>query len=127
MCMMVKLFYSCNLYICILKTVSWTSWKPSYKTVKDIKKSHWGIDNFPGLKHKTEMVKVPISWCKNFVERHSFRIVFGELPKAMRKLCLSAKFPYQETRSNYGILRCYFPKQRAKILSYHKFIITFPH
>ena len=36
------------------------------------------------------LCKIPyfylISWCGNFVERHSFRIVSGESPKTMRKL-----------------------------------------
>ena len=41
-----------------------------------------------------------ISWCRNFVERHSFRIVS---PKTMRKLCLSTKFPHQKIRWNYGL------------------------
>ena len=44
-----------------------------------------------------------ISWRRNFVERHSFRIVSGELPKTMWKLCVSIKFPYQKIRWNYGI------------------------
>ena len=35
-----------------------------------------------------------ISWCGNFVERHSFRIVSGETPETMRKLCLSTEFPH---------------------------------
>ena len=37
-----------------------------------------------------------ISWCGNFMERHSFRIVLGHSPETMRKLCLSTKFPHQE-------------------------------
>ena len=32
-------------------------------------------------------------------------MVSGELPETMRKLCLSTKFPHQEIRWNYGILR----------------------
>ena len=39
-----------------------------------------------------------------FLERHSFRIVSGESRETMWKLCLSAKFPHQETRWNFGIL-----------------------
>ena len=39
-----------------------------------------------------------ISWCENFVERHSFRIDSGESPETMRKLCLSTKFPRHEIR-----------------------------
>ena len=46
-----------------------------------------------------------ISWYGNFVERHSFRIVSGDSPETMRKLCLSTKFPYQEIRWNYGFFR----------------------
>ena len=37
----------------------------------------------------------------NFVERHRF----CDFPKTKRKLCLSSKFPHQEIRWNYGILR----------------------
>ena len=33
-----------------------------------------------------------ISWCGNFVERHSFRIV------SCNSICLSTKFPHQEIR-----------------------------
>ena len=44
-----------------------------------------------------------ISWCGNFVERHSFRIVSGESPKTMRKLCLATKFLHQKIRLNYSI------------------------
>ena len=33
-----------------------------------------------------------ISWCGNFVERHSFHIVLGELCETMWKLCLSTNF-----------------------------------
>ena len=39
-----------------------------------------------------------ISWCRNFVERHSFRRVSSYLPKSLQKLCLSTKFPHQEIR-----------------------------
>ena len=58
---------------------------------------------------KLALRKIPyfhlISWCGNFMERHSFRIVSGDSPETMRKLCLSTKFPHQEIRWNYGILR----------------------
>ena len=33
-----------------------------------------------------------MSWCGNFVERHSLRIVSGDSPETMRKLCLSTNF-----------------------------------
>ena len=46
-----------------------------------------------------------ISWCGNFVERQSFRTNSGESPETMRKLCLSTKFPHQEIRWYYCILR----------------------
>ena len=41
--------------------------------------------------------------CGNFVERYSFRI--ARVPEAMRKLCLSTKFPHQKIRKNHSILR----------------------
>ena len=37
-----------------------------------------------------------IYWCENFVGRHSFRIVSGDSPETMRKLCLPTKFSHQE-------------------------------
>ena len=37
-----------------------------------------------------------IPWCGNFVERHSFRIVFGNSLRNMWKLGLSTKFPHQK-------------------------------
>ena len=46
-----------------------------------------------------------ISWCRNFVERHIFRIASGDSYKTMPKISLSTKFPHQEIRWNYGILR----------------------
>ena len=46
-----------------------------------------------------------ISWCGNFAGRYIFRIVSGGSPETIQKLCLSTKFPYQEIRWNYGILR----------------------
>ena len=39
------------------------------------------------------------------MERHSFRIVSGELTETMQKQCLSTKFPHQEIRWNYSIFR----------------------
>ena len=44
-----------------------------------------------------------ISWCENFVERHSFRIVSGESPENVRQLCLFTEFPHQDDMWNYGI------------------------
>ena len=46
-----------------------------------------------------------IYWFGNFVERHSFGTVLGESPETLRKLCLSTKFPHQEIRWNFRILR----------------------
>ena len=46
-----------------------------------------------------------ISWFINFAEGYSFQIISGDSPETLRKLCLSAKFPYQEITWNYGILR----------------------
>ena len=45
-----------------------------------------------------------ISWCGNFVEKQSFRMI-SDSPKIMSKLCLSTKFPHQDIRWNYGIFR----------------------
>ena len=71
------------------------------------------------------LCKIPsfhlISWCRNFVERHSFRIVLGNLPETLRKLCIYAKFPHQKIRWNYGILN----KDSFSIhASAYKFFIT---
>ena len=44
-----------------------------------------------------------ISWCGNFVERHSLRTVLCDSPETMQKLRLSTKLPYQEIRWNYSI------------------------
>ena len=54
-----------------------------------------------------------ISWCGNFMEKHSIRIISGDAmqilciisPETMWKLCLSRKFVYHEIRWNYSILR----------------------
>ena len=57
---------------------------------------------------KKTLHKIPkfhlISWCGNFKERHSFRVVSGDSPETMRKLYLSQKFPHQKIRENFGIL-----------------------
>ena len=50
-----------------------------------------------------------------FCEKAQFRIVSGESPETMRKLCISIKFPHQEISWNYGILRGFhipFPYSR---------------
>ena len=46
-----------------------------------------------------------ISCWENFVERHSFRRVLGDSPETLRKLCLSTKFPHQEIKRIFGVLR----------------------
>ena len=48
------------------------------------------------------------------MERHSFRIVLGDSPETMQKLCLSTKFPDQKIRWNYGILQIYTTKKTEK-------------
>ena len=46
-----------------------------------------------------------ISWCGNFVERHSFHRISENSRKTLWKLCLSTIFPYQEISWNLSILR----------------------
>ena len=45
-----------------------------------------------------------IFWCGYILETHSFRRVSSDSPEALRKLCVSIKFPHQEIRSNFGVL-----------------------
>ena len=70
---------------------------PVFTTVAIIHRSDLEItpDNLHYEKYRNFHL---ISWCGNFVERHSFRIVSAESPKTMGKLCLSTKFPHQEIR-----------------------------
>ena len=58
-------------------------------------------DAFDALRKKLQFHLM--SWCGNFVKRHSFRIVLGNSPKTKQKLCLSTKFSNQEIRWNQGI------------------------
>ena len=46
-----------------------------------------------------------IYWCWNFVERHNFPGVLGELPETLWKLCFSSKFPYKKLGEITGSLR----------------------
>ena len=46
------------------------------------------------------------------MERHSFRIDLGKLPKTMQKLCLFTKFRHEEIRWNYVIL-CNVPAKNS--------------
>ena len=69
---------------------------------------YWSLENYIVI---TQLLlgKKPqfhlISWYGNFAERHSFRIISDDSPETIRKLCLSAKFPHQEIRWDYGIFR----------------------
>ena len=38
------------------------------------------------------------------MESYTFRMVSGDLPETMQKLCLSSEFPHEEIMWNYGIL-----------------------
>ena len=63
----------------------------------------------PGVKGLIQtMHKMPkfhlISWYGNFVERHSFHGASRDLPKTLRKLCLSTKLPYQGIKWHFGNL-----------------------
>ena len=42
-----------------------------------------------------------ISQCGKCVGRHSFRIILGELPGTMRKLCLSTKLPVNQVKCQH--------------------------
>ena len=59
---------------------------------------------------------IPNSWCANLVERFSFRRISGEFPETLRKPCLSTKFPHQEIRRNFGVLRSEVQKVRCSNL-----------
>ena len=54
------------------------------------------------------------------MKKHSFRIVLDEPPETMRKLCLSAKFPHQEIKVNYGILHSDIDLNKQHGLKYIK-------
>ena len=51
---------------------------------------HYFQTLFPSL-HKLPQLHL-ISWRGNFVARHSFRMVSGDSPETMRKLCLAKNF-----------------------------------
>ena len=55
-------------------------------------------NNFGCFLSKYHCKKYLSSPCGNFVEWSSLHRVLSELPKVMRKLCLSTKFPLQEIR-----------------------------
>ena len=46
-----------------------------------------------------------ISWCENFGVRYSFCGVSDKSPKTLWKMSFSTKFPLQEIKWNFGILR----------------------
>ena len=65
---------------------------------KDLKDPHGGkapSNKTPAL---TKSMNMGIG-----ASNHSFRIVSGDSPETMRKLCLFAKFSYQQIRWTYGI------------------------
>ena len=65
-------------------------------------------DTCKNIENKSR-TKIPkfhlISWCENFMKRHSPHRVSCETPETLRKLGLSTDFPYQEIRRNFSILR----------------------
>ena len=73
--------------------------------LKSISKHFWIFSALPELPLRKILLFHLISWCENFVESHSLRIVLGDSPETIRKLCLSTKFFGQEIRWNNGILR----------------------
>ena len=98
-----KLFFSANIFSKCINPAF-------YKSVIEQKLyPRWTNDLNDSDFHSLPLRKIPwfhlISWCGNFVERHSFHIILGDSPETMRKLCLSAKFSNQEIRWNYSILR----------------------
>ena len=46
-----------------------------------------------------------MSWYVDFVEKHSFWRISVKSPRTLWRLSFSTKFPQQEIRWNYGILR----------------------
>lgn len=54
----------------------------------DLKKGHRTLRKIPEF--------YLISCCGYLAERHSVRIVSGNLPESLRKLCLSTKFKHRE-------------------------------
>ena len=101
-------FYFTLKALFVLKIINFLPWLFKQSITQATKKLEFG-----NWTTKTAVIKaihckkVPwfylISWCGNFVEGHSFRIVLGDSPETMRKLCFSTEFPQQEIRWNYGI------------------------
>ena len=97
----------------------WTLWQKHYFFITCFWHS-WVLTFFVSL------LEIPyfhlMSWCESFLERHNFRVVLGESPETMRKLCLSTKFPHQEIRWNYSIFRSvhYQITHNRKCSRYHK-------
>ena len=61
------------------------------------------------------------------MERHSFRIVLGESPETMRKLCLSTKFSLP-IYGNISLGNIYWKKQMGlrRIVNDHVKLMCFP-
>ena len=89
---------------------SWKTENGAANLVSYSDKCHWFLSSLRKLEEsrKGSWRKLPklylISWCGNFVERHSFRGVSGNWPETMRKRCLSTKFSHFEIKRNFGIL-----------------------
>ena len=60
-----------------------------------------------------------ISWRRNFVETHNTHSVSGESPETPRKLCVYTKFPNQEIKWNFAILRSAVLPKVVNIRSVH--------
>ena len=97
----------------------------SLTNTKLVEKIEWKFSNQSGeLMYAFIYLTLPkisqfhlISWCGNFVERHSFHIVSDDSPETMRKLCLSTIFPHQEIRWNYGIFRSVTNRRKSLLFS----------
>ena len=57
---------------------------------------HWGRGIF-------SILYTRLSYHRRFIDEVFSNLI--DLLETLRKLCLSAELPYQEIRSNYGILR----------------------
>ena len=70
-------------------------------------RTNWSTKYLQWVLNKV-LCKIPkfhrISWCGNFLGKHSYCRASGEPPETLRKLCFSTKFLHQEIRWNYGIL-----------------------
>ena len=85
-------------YISLSLSLISTFFKHQKGNIQVLRNSIPSLQNFPGLRLSLRKIAQfhLISWCGNFVEKHSFLIVSGKSLETMRKLCLSAKFLHQE-------------------------------